>query len=417
MQQYGTILQELLLVSRLDLQTEEFYSLSSAACAIQDTEAYMRQKYIEAQSTMRARALDKTIVMQKLPSTKLVREGILLNMAEQDTPWYFFLYTNSLVGAKRTRGGFQVLKTVILDDVSVDQDLGTFSSGAFVAGDPVTSRSVGHGDGFIVSDGAVTLELAASSPHQKELWVADLQQCIQSSKTAQVMKMYSGLQGKLETIIERAALVDERVADEQSITAAVATRGLEAVDNLAIKVEQLSEALGAYEEEELWPRIVSAFVEEWKPENTAAGSREQLVSGLMDELIEQKYGQLEQGLAGLDDTFIGKLDQVIANETKDKQALEHEVVAVWGELEQQFGAFEREMDMLEAAMDEDLAAQRATALTDCDQLQQNIYGLDKKTHALQVDTADTEKINQRLADEIAERMEELQLMQQRLAQL
>ena len=52
----------------------------------------------------------------------------------------------------------------------------------------------------------------------------------------QVMQLYGGLQDKLETVIERATLVDQRVADEQAITARVATRALETIDGLVEKV-------------------------------------------------------------------------------------------------------------------------------------------------------------------------------------
>ena len=57
------------------------------------------------------------------------------------------------------------------------------------------------------------------------------------------MTLYQGLHSKLEAVIERAAQVDARVADEQDITARVAARALDTVDGLLMKVDELDEVM------------------------------------------------------------------------------------------------------------------------------------------------------------------------------
>ena len=74
------------------------------------------------------------------------------------------------------------------------------------------------------------------------------------------------------------------------------------------------------------------------------------------------------------------------------------------------------MEVLDGAMDIDLNAKRAMILNECDGIQQNLYGLDKKIYPLQKEVAATEEANQLLAREIAERREELHQLQNRLTQ-
>jgi len=68
-------------------------------------------------------------------------------------------------------------------------------------------------------------------------------------------------------------------------------------------------------------------------------------------------------------------------------------------------------------MDQDLSAQRASVLQESDKVQQDIYGLDKKMVTMQKDTAEVERNNAKLAEEVAERMEELETMAGRLKSL
>ena len=178
MRYYATALQELLLVSRLDIDTEEFYSLSQAACAMQDTEATMRADRQETGRGMRVDGLRRLLPRSRLPSTKLVKEGWLVNHAEPGVVWYFILFQNAIVGLRRDPRGFEAAKTVLLDDVSVDESLGSFSTGAFVAGDETSTRMIGSANAFIVSDGAVTLELVAGSRLEKDQWVRAINECI-----------------------------------------------------------------------------------------------------------------------------------------------------------------------------------------------------------------------------------------------
>ena len=413
---YARYLQELLLVSSLELDSEEFYSLSTAACAIQDTEGEMRKDRIETEAVLRSNVLQRLILNGRGPGTPLVKEGPLVNVADRENTWYFFLHTNCVMGAKRTDRGFNPSVTVILDDVSIDQDLGGVSEGASVSGDPLACRQIGHRNGFIVSDGAVTLELIASSPHEKAGWVEAIEVAIRNSKTAQVLNLYSGLQCQLESVIERASLVDERVADEQSITARVATRALDTIDGLAAKVDELQDALGGFEDGEIWPRIVDAFVAEWRPEG-GGRSKEEAITNAVDRLLDVKLVALEQDLVSLDEEFMVRVERVVEREAKEKSSLGGEIQSVLADVELQYSDFEREMGLLDVAMDQDLTAQRTSLLNEGDHVQQNLYSLDKKIHSLQVDTEDVEKMNGQLTGEIAERMEELAIMQQRLSQL
>jgi len=68
-------------------------------------------------------------------------------------------------------------------------------------------------------------------------------------------------------------------------------------------------------------------------------------------------------------------------------------------------------------MDFDGSAKRAELLSDCDSIQQQLYGLDKKILPLQTEKTELDVANQQLAQEIAERSEELRLTKERLAQL
>lgn len=235
----------------------------------------------------------------------------------------------------------------------------------------------------------------------------------------QVMTLYQGLHGKLEAVIERAAQVDARVADEQDITARVAARALETVDGLLSKVDDLDEALGGYEEEELWPRVVNAFVQEWKPDagSRHGASKEEIVANAMDDLIANKIRDLETGLESLDEDFARRLDKMVMKEATEKAGLETEIEAVWRDIQEQFTSFERETGLLESAMDRDLSAQRATLLQESDNVQQDIYGLDKKMIEMQKDTAEVERNNAKLSEEVAERLEELETMAARLKAL
>jgi len=89
MRYYATALQELLLVSRLDVGSEEFYSLSQAACAMQDAELTMRGDREETDAMIRDKTLQRLLpgagtAGGGLPGTKLVKEGWLRNHAEPE---------------------------------------------------------------------------------------------------------------------------------------------------------------------------------------------------------------------------------------------------------------------------------------------------------------------------------------------
>jgi len=416
MQTYPEILQELLLVSSLDHEAEEFYSLSRAACVFQDTNLYMSERWGQAEGTMRSRNLCRTLVGFQQPPTPLVREGFLKNVTDPDTIWYFLLYTNVLLGAKRTERGFQVCKRISLDDISVDEDSAQFSNGATVLGDPLSTRSLGTRNGFVVCDNAGKLEVATTTQLEKQQWIEDIQKCIQLSKTAQVMRMYSGFQGRLDAVVERAALVDERIADEQAITAQVAARALDTIDELIQKTDELSSALGSYEDGILWPQIVKAFVDKWNSDQLS-GSKEEIIQAKINELISPKFEYLQRALMDLDQSYMQKVEELISQEGQSKDRLTSELTRIWDDVEQQFGAFERDMEMLEKVMDFDGSAKRAELLSDCDSIQQQLYGLDKKILPLQTEKTELDVANQQLAQEIAERSEELRLTKERLAQL
>jgi len=121
-----------------------------------------------------------------LPTTTLLPLTTLPPPSLTQVVWYYLLYQNAIVGLRRDPRGFQPAKTVLLDDVSLDDSLGGFSTGAFVAGDETSTRMIGSANAFVVSDGAVTLELVAGSPLEKEQWVAAVNECISYSQTAQV---------------------------------------------------------------------------------------------------------------------------------------------------------------------------------------------------------------------------------------
>jgi len=266
-------------------------------------------------------------------------------MLQIPTQFGFLLYTNVLLGAKRTERGFQVCKRISLDDISVDEDSAQFSNGATVLGDPLSTRSLGTRNGFVVCDKAGKLEVATTTQLEKQQWIEDIQKCIQLSKTAQVMRMYSGFQGRLDAVVERAALVDERIADEQAITAQVAARALDTIDELIQKTDELSSALGSYEDGILWPQIVKAFVDKWNSDQLS-GSKEEIIQAKINELISPKFEYLQRALMDLDQSYMQKVEELISQEGQSKDRLTSELTRIWDDVEQQFGAFERDMEML-----------------------------------------------------------------------
>ena len=78
-------------------------------------------------------------------------------------------------------------------------------------------------------------------------------------------------------------------------------------------------ALGDYEESELWPRVVQAFIQEWKPDAAGKhGAKEEIVANAMDDLITSKMRDLETGLESLDEDFARRLDKIVMKEATEK---------------------------------------------------------------------------------------------------
>ena len=89
----------------------------------------------------------------------------------------------------------------------------------------------------------------------------------------------------------------------------------------------------------------------------------------------------------------------------------------WNALETHFDNFFGEMATLEGVMDSNQDSTKAAILSECDQLRQQVAGMDHQIQGVQDETGQLTAANLDLAREIAELNEELEILKMRLTAL